>query len=352
MQLLFTLVVSLAAVTAEDRANLADGTLLTGKVVGVHRGGFLMMQDGERRFVEWGRLGRPGLTTAQGLVVVLSNGDRFTAHISGFDAGHLLVKTAFFPDVRLPVSALTPRPAPAPEPVAPPGSEEVDAAVEEAILEEKDWHGSLALSGSLRTGNTDSALVQLKGKVDRQWTADRMKLYLSSAYGETEGKATATNILGGAKWDHFYKKNASGYVRVEAEHDEIKNLDLRSLGGLGGGLNLWKGEKDQTLDVEGGVDALYKSFAGEDGETDLAGRLAVVYKTELFEDWFFVEDLEILFPVPELGEFVFRSKSLLKTALSDSWFLQNGLELEWQGDVPEDTRALDLKLFVGLEYRF
>lgn len=353
MRTLLALLLCALSATAKDHATLKSGVLVTGDVVSVHREGFVMETEKGPRFFSWDELGSPGLQTTNEVAVVLANGDRITARITGVEGGRLLVTAAFIPEARIPTDALRPRPIPSRniQEEIPPGA--LQDAEAKGILEEKDWNGNVALLGTFRSGNTDSALFQLNAGLNRQWTSDRFNAYASAAWGETEGEQTAANVLGGAKWDHFYNADFYSYARVEAEHDEIKNLDFRLTTGIGAGINVWRGEEDhQSLDLEGGLDYLHQSFDGQPSSDDIAGRFAFLFKTRFFGDWLFTEDFEVLFPLSDPGEFIIHSTTKLETALSESWYLQNILEIEYRGDPPSDTEELDLKLLIGLEYKF
>lgn len=354
MRILLAVVLLVASAAARDHVTLRNGSLVTGDVVAVHREGVVLSTDGGTRFIPWSDLGAPGLSTANTVAIELSNGDRITGRITSYEDGKLVITADFFPGAKIPTVALAPRPTYRPiqqEPEIPPGA--LQDAEAKGILEPKEWNGSVALLGQFRSGNVDSTLFTLNAKLNRQWASDRFNAYVNGAWGETEGDTTAAGILGGAKWDHFYNKDFYSYGRIEAEYDEIQNIDLRFLAGIGGGLNVWRGEKDhQTFDIEAGIDYLSQSFANETSRDNVAGRFAFVYKNRFFDDWLFTEEFEVLFPIPDVGDYILRSITKLETALSENWYLQNVLEIELQGNPPRDTVELDIKLLIGLEYKF
>ncbi|MAG54683.1 MAG: hypothetical protein CMJ83_00165 [Planctomycetes bacterium] len=348
------LVVCATLCPAQARLELQDESLATGTVQALHAEGVLFATGEDLRLVPWSTL-RTLRTTSQ-VPVALANGDRITGRITGFDGERLTVVTTLFAALSVPVSELSSAPPSPAESVA-----RSDAVVEKAedqekkgILEEKDWNGRIALLGTLRTGNVDSSLFQLTVGINRQWRADRLATHAAFAYGQTEGETTATNAEAGVKWDHFYDADFYSYARTDLEFDDIKQLDLRAILGIGVGLNLWRGEKDhQSFDVEGGIDGIYEDFqTSEDTEFDPAGRIAFTYKNRFFEDLLFTEEFQVLFPIPDASDFIMNSKTTLSVAISDNWQLKNILEIEYQGDPPNAVKNLDLKLLLGLEYKF
>ncbi len=344
----------LSLANAQDaRATLESGDELQGSVAGLYAEGVAMLVEGSERFIPWVDLKAPGLRVTSDVAVMFGNGDRVTARVLRLEDDALVIAATFIPEGRIPTAALPPRPAPTPER---PAQEAAETSAEEAakpILDPADWNGSVALLGTFRKGNTDSGLFQLNATLKRQWTSDRLKLYGSVAYGKTEGEHTAGSIMAGGKWDHFYHEDFYSYTRSEFEYDKIKNLDLRVTSGIGAGVNLWRGDKDhQSFDLEAGVDYLHQSYDSETPRNDASGRGAFVYKNRLFGSWLLSEEFEIIFPFVDPSDFIISSTTKLQTALSKRWNLQNTFEVEYSGKPADDTTALDLRLLVGLEYKF
>jgi putative salt-induced outer membrane protein YdiY len=350
---LFLLSTFVAVLNAQDRISLAEDTW-HGQVTAVHAEGITIATAAGVRFVPWSDVRYPGVETAQDVVITLANGDRLTGRILATDARELSLATAYVPEIRLPVTALAARPAPVPEPSkAEEDKTSLEAEVEKGILEVKDWTGKVSLLGTYRSGNVDSALFQLDAGVDRQWVADRFSAGASLSYGKTEGDLTAAQARAGAKWDHFYNEDFYSYARTDVEWDDVNNLDLRAIVGIGVGLNVWTGDGDhRRLDLEAGIDGIYEKYEESSSGIDLAGRLALVYKDVFFEKLLFTEEFEFIFPVPEVADYLIRSKTTLAVALSEHWYFQNIVDLKYQASAPDEVEPLDVKVLVGVEYKF
>jgi putative salt-induced outer membrane protein YdiY len=240
-------------------------------------------------------------------------------------------------------------PAPAPAPPA----KACDAACVATPLTPKPWKGKVALSGTVRSGNVDSVLAAFHAEATKDCEEDRIGAAIDALYGKTDDELTAASLGGRARWDHFYTKTFFTYASAEALYDDIQNLDLRAIVGIGAGEVLWKCNDDRLWSVEGGISALYEDFSTQDDpELSPALRAATVYKDIIFTDLKFEEQFEVLVPLNDFGRYLARSRTLLGVPLCKDLALRLSLEITYQGDPPDDTEALDILGLVGIEYQF
>lgn len=351
------LLLAAGAAAQSDRLALVhdtiEGTLLAVSAEGV---AFLQRDAEAAALHPWAALAPAGPMSSRVVTVRLVNGDRITGRVAPGPDG-VRVQSEYLPEIEV-------RPAhlmPARFRSAPDIEEDLEDLVLDAVQEEerktildpKDWTGRIALLGTFRQGNVDSSLFQLTASARRQWGEDRFNAEAGFAYGDTEGQATARNAYGRAKWDHFYDDDFYSYALSEAYWDEIQNLDLRAILGIGAGLNLWKGAGDhRSLDLEAGISGIYEDFRNRPSDIQFALRFAASYLDMWTEDLAFTQRIEILMPVDDPGDYILRSHTALDMSLSERWTLKNILELQYLGDPPADTRAFDLRLLAGIEYKF
>jgi putative salt-induced outer membrane protein YdiY len=347
-----------AGLASQDTITIPELGVRQGRILALDREGFtfLVMDESSSRSFAPADLEEAALRSGGPITVKLSNGDRITGRVVA-GKGVIRIESDYFAPISLAMAALAPRGLQA----TPPMDESIEDIVLEVskseekstILEPKDWNGKVALLGMLRQGNVDSTLFQLDMGAYRQWAADRFMAEAGFAYGTTEGEATARNAYGRSKWDHFYDEDLYSYGSADLHWDEIQNLDLRAIVGVGVGLNVWRGEGDhRSLDVEAGISGIYEQYSDESGDLKFALRAAAAYLDVWGEKLLFTQRLEVLLPIPEAGSFIVRSTTALEVALSENWFLKNVLEIQYLGDPPVDTKSLDLKLLVGIEYKF
>lgn len=350
-----------------DRAVLEDGRVLAGRIETLSSEALLLVtaEDGRRLPIDWDDVAR--LESRDSRTIHLANGDRITGRIVGVEAGMLVVSAELLPEIRIPLASLGSSEVVAAQ-LAAAGEAAIDAAIEEAqddedlfategdVLKPKDWTGKVALLGSFREGNSETLDVNFRAEAKRQWTVDRLDLSAGYSYGEAEGEKNTSNAFAGAKFDHFYNKRFYSYANATVLWDEIAEIDLRALVGIGAGLTVWKepenGEK-QYFDVEAGISAIYEKFSanGDDG-LDPALRVATDYKNLLGETVEFSNENEFIMPFSEVDGWILRSITSLNVPLSDAWYLKNSLELDYQAAPPAGTENLDIRVLLGIEYSF
>jgi hypothetical protein len=141
------------------------------------------------------------------------------------------------------------------------------------------WHGSLALTGLLTTGNTETQQIGFLGALNKRWERDRLTFGASYTYGrqedpDTEEKSTTVDygqIFG--KYDHFFTKKFYGYALAKAEHDGVADLTYRFTPSVGVGYQ-WFETPTFNLATEAGLVYVYEKYENEDANKYLGPRLA------------------------------------------------------------------------------
>jgi putative salt-induced outer membrane protein YdiY len=313
-----------------------------------------------------------GVAFAQDAVVELKSGGSVSGKLAGLDRdgatiqeGDRIVRIGWdqiaglkLGENRVPVAAPAAE-APTTAPAAPPPAPAPKAADKGAPccgttpLTPKPLKGKIALSGTVRSGNVDSVLGALHAEATKDCTEDRITAAIDALYGQTGGELTAASFGGKTRWDHFFNMTFYGYASAEGLYDDIQNLDLRGIVGIGAGDFLWKRSDDCSWAVEGGISALYEDFStNDDVLLSPAARAATIYKNMIFTDLKFEEHLELLVPLDDPDRYLARSKTLLGIPICKDLALRFSLEITYQGDPPPGTQALDILGLIGVEYQF
>jgi putative salt-induced outer membrane protein YdiY len=353
------LVVFCVAASAQDSIDLKSGETVTGRLAAVDREGATVVGAGERAtLVRWGDAA--AVRSAREVTLHLANGDRVTLAITGIAEGILEGRHPAFGAVKVPIASLgeAPPPAPPAAPAAAPAPAQPPKGADEVCcpgtpLTPKPLKGKVAFSGTVRSGNVDSVLTALHAEATKDCSEDRLTAAIDALYGKTDEELSAASVGGKARWDHFYSKTFYSYASAEALYDDIQNLDLRAIVGIGAGDFLWKCNEDRSWSVEAGISALYEDFStSDDAEFSPAARVGTTYKEILFEDLKLEEQAEILVPLNDFGRYLARSRTTLGVPLCKDLALRLSLEITYQGDPPDDTDALDILGLVGIEYQF
>lgn len=151
-------------------------------------------------------------------------------------------------------AAATPAPASvAPEAAAAPALAPATPAPQPA--EGKTWAGRAELGLNGQTGNKERFDVRAGIDVNRKSEGTRLNLYLKGQYAETNSERSANEVMGGtrAEWDISERTYVFG--KLDLEHDEFEDLEVRATTTTGLGHFFVKRE---TLELKGWLGAGYE----------------------------------------------------------------------------------------------
>ncbi len=213
------------------------------------------------------------------------------------------------------------------------------------------WGGHLALGGTVQTGNVDRASVSFAFDVKRLWEHDRFQLRLLHNYAEKDGSITARNTFGTMKFDHFFTEDFYSALSLEMLKDEFKDLNLRSIMGLGLGyrfLNIdWI-----TLELEAGV-----TFFSEDldqGQDDqfMSGRGAMNLTVKILENLFFKDYLLYYPSFDDPKEYRLRNEAGLTSQLGRGWSVKLTHIFDQNSSPAPGVEDKDQQFIFAIQYAF
>lgn len=123
------------------------------------------------------------------------------------------------------------------------------------------WAGGANLGLALARGNSESISISTGMNLARTTTTDKITVYSTTVYTKDDllNTVSANAIQGGIRYDHNLTKRLFAYVAGDFEHNELQNLDIRSIfsGGLG-----WHAVNTQRamLDLLGGGSWTHESY--------------------------------------------------------------------------------------------
>ncbi len=183
------------------------------------------------------------------------------------------------------------------------------------------WDGHLGLGGNVQTGNVDRASVSFSFDTRRNWEHDRFQFRILHNYAEKDGSITARNTFGAMKFDHFFTDVFFNALSLEVLKDEFKDLNLRSIMGLGLGYRVLK-EDRITLELEAGV--TYFSEDLDQGQDDqfISGRGGLTLSVQILENLLFKDYLLYYPSFDEPKEYRLRNEAFLISTLEKGWALK------------------------------
>jgi len=131
------------------------------------------------------------------------------------------------------------------------------------------------------SGNTDTEKWYLDAEAVARTRDNRFTIGGESRSTEDSGEKTESNWLGYMKYDHFLSKKWYGYGNGNFEHDQFKDIRLRTTLGLGSGYQFYETPR-LNLSLEGGLSYVNTDFELQEDENYPAARMAVKYDQFVF----------------------------------------------------------------------
>lgn len=251
LAILVALLIQTSAAAA-DTVVLKNGDHLTGTITGSDGKDLTLKTDfaGDIK-IHWSAIKEA--TSEKALYVVTADKKTVNGNITS-DGTNVIVHTATAGEVRVPLAQLTVM-----------RSADDQAAYEKSqhprLIE--GWKGGLNIGLALARGNSDTTNLNTGVTAVRKTPTDQISIYESSIYstnGGVNSGVTANEILGGARYDRNITKRLFAFVSGDFTHDELQDLNLRSIysGGLG-----WHAINNPktTLDFLGGVNYTRETYS-------------------------------------------------------------------------------------------
>lgn len=288
-----------------DEVKLKDGTVLLGTVGGLSEGKLQFEASfGGAVSIPWAQV--TSLTTEKAVAVTLKDGKNVTGtfrvgkggqRLSGAKSGEpalaLADVTAIVAEGHTPAAAketataeagkpaLAAADAAAPAPAAPAAATPAaaadaaaataaaaagDAAAKSAPApmpatpaampaEGKTWAGRAELGLNGQSGNKERFDVRASIDVNRKVELWRLNLYLKGQYAETNSERSANEIMGGTRAEWELSERTYVFGKVDLEHDEFEDLEVRATATTGFGHYFVKREK---IELKGWLGAGYE----------------------------------------------------------------------------------------------
>lgn len=323
---------------APDRITLANGDVLTGKVVSMADGVIVFRSD------PLGKLEIPlrevrDLQTAEEVVLLTTGGETIKRRITGLRGDALQL---------------------APGAEGGPAAPTLDLAQIDRInpaVPQVKWTGTLNIGASASTGNTErlaasTALEMIRRSADDRITADASWIY---AEEKTAGvrNLTERRTEGGLKYDYFLSKRSYLLATTRAVGDTKADLDLRYTAGAGYGYQ-WVEREDLSLSTELGLNYFYENYRtpGLVSDDYVTLRAAYRFKWGITDDLRFLQEVEA-FPSTEDADDLYLTKSTrLQLDVAKGMFAELRWQLDFDNTPSPGTDRLDNRYMLSVGWTF
>lgn len=322
----------------------------------------------------------PGITAAD--EVHLKNGDRLTGEVKSLEEDRLILVTSYAGEVTITWSEVAALRTDKPikvvltddsvvEGISQPGEEKEMNLLTEKIeggvsfyladvksINPKPPEPAVKISArvnvgiDVKKGNTDTETYHFDGSFVARTEKNRYRAAFKTDNEKSSGVDTADNWLGSINYDHFLSEKWFLYGNASFESDQFKDLNLRSVLGVGSGYQFIE---TPTTKLSGEVGF---SYANEDYELDEdnsypAGRLAFIIEKPLFDErvMFFHND-EALFNLEDADDITIRTQTGFRFPFYRRFNMTLQYNLDWEKMPAIGQKKTDERYLVTLGYEY
>jgi putative salt-induced outer membrane protein YdiY len=293
--IMITVAFLIAGNSLADEIRLKNGDRLTGRVIRMEAGKLILktVYAGDISIV-WQEVA--SLKTDDSVRVVLKDETALEGNTLSIEDGKMMLETA---KIEVPVSfSLADVKAINPEPIK---TVNITSRANVNITSER--------------GNTDSDNYYFDGEFVARTKKNRYKIGGELSKEESDGTTTSQNWLAYGNYSHFLSKKWYLYADTLFEHDEFKDLDLRSTLGVGAGYQIFE-TPVLNLSISAGLAKVDENFDVAEDDDYSAGQWSVNYDQYFFKkfvqlfhvstgfvsfedtnDWFYRTRTGLRFPV-------------------------------------------------------
>lgn len=213
------------------------------------------------------------------------------------------------------------------------------------------WDSSLGLGLTLTRGNSDTVLATGNIQTHRKGMTDEISLGADGAYGENNSVENVNSAHGFSQYNHLFSERFFGYLRAEALHDEIADLQYRITLSPGVGYYFLK-QTNTSLAGEFGPAMIFERLGNEDNNfvtLRLAERFEHKFSGQNARVW---QSAEILPQVDDFNNFIVNAEVGIEAAISKTVSLQTLLQDNFVNEPAPGRKQNDLRIVSGLKYKF
>ena len=310
--------------------------------------------------------------------VTLDNGDRLTGTVKGLTEGKLVIGTEYAGDVSVDVKRIASLKTDSDVTIVlddntrlygrlsgdgqkleiADSEQPVDVArvskLEPGRVTGEEWKvsGRISLGASDISGNTNERNLNWDAEGVGRQGKNRYTLGGRGTYGSDSGKETDNNTIVYAQYDRFVSKKWYGWGNLNLQNDRFDDVRLRAVGGAGVGYQ-WFDTERTKLALEAGPAYVYVQYYGQETEQFLAARLVTRFDYWLWKDTVqFFNYNEYYYSLQDSENSFLRSQTGFRLPLVDKFMAIVQLNLDWDGNPPQNKVSLDRTLILSLGYRW
>lgn len=212
------------------------------------------------------------------------------------------------------------------------------------------WEKSAALGLTLTKGNSDTLLLTADFQAAKKWTSDELNLGANAAYGENSTIKNQESLRGFGQWNHLFSERFYGYLRAEALHDAVADVEYRVTLSPGAGYYFIKNATTR-LSAEAGPGIVFEKVGASESQYFTA-RIAEKFDHKLNDRARIWQSLEFLPQIDDLNNYIINAEVGVEAALTKKTSLRLILQDTYDREPAPGRKQNDLKLISAVALKF
>jgi putative salt-induced outer membrane protein len=212
------------------------------------------------------------------------------------------------------------------------------------------WETTASVGFTITQGNSDSILANAQVLSQKKWEANEMRLGADATYGELDDEKSAEVLHGFAQYNRLFTERAFGYLRLDALHDAIADVEYRITFSPGAGYYFIKNEQT-TLSGEAGPAFIYEKQGG-DTTGYFTARLAEVFEHKFNDNVRLWQMAEFLPQVDDLENFLINAEIGVESKLTEKLSMKVFAIDNYDNEPAPGRKSNDIKVVTAVGYTF
>ena len=230
------------------------------------------------------------------------------------------------------------------------GDNPVTQKADKFIVPSKEprWKYDASLNIAGRTGNSETLATAGSVTATLLGAKDQLKLFFSVDQAEDNDNKTSDEFKGGFDIEAGFPENHSGFIRAEAERDEIEAIDLRLTAATGYGYYFLKNGYRQ-LRGRIGLVFRHEDIIENGSQNDPGFEVGLFSLFRIDEKITLKMDISHLQGIDDISDFRSIHESSLEFPLSkdSSWKVRLGMLNEFDNEPATNKKRLDTRFFMN-----
>jgi len=221
------------------------------------------------------------------------------------------------------------------------------------------WESVVAAGVTLTRGNSRNFLGTASLNTAKKWRSDELLLGANGGYGETTATVSGTNITsktadylkGSAQWNHLFSERLYGGLRLNAEHDDIAQVNYRlTVSPLAGYYFLKR--TNTFLSGEVGPSYVYEKLDGQESHGYFGGRVGERGEYRFKSGAKLWESAEWIPQVDHFDNWILNSEAGIAAPINKTLDLRLVIQDNYNNQPAPGRLKNDFKLIAGVGLKF